>query len=144
VAEQEPFRDGQEPVIYLPAEAGTATAPDGRKLVFFSVPALDLMIKQVLAEQPRQYTYRWGYHPRERLHVLLFAWPTGHGAGLAIPEGVGDPILHFMLGTTDVYITSAPTGDKLGGPATPEAIDQIRRGMTVYLPEVKFKPEGWV
>ena len=138
------FAGGDEPVVYLPTEAGTAIAPDGRKLVFFSVPALDVMIKQVLAAQPREYTYRWGYHPGERLHVLLFGWPTGHGAGLAIPEGVGDAILNFMQGTTDVYITAAPVGDKLRGPVTPEVIDELRFGMTVYLPDVKFKPEGWV
>lgn len=134
---------GKEPVVYLPTEAGTAIGPDGRKLVFFTVPQLDLMIKQVLAAQPKQYTYRWGYHPGERLHVLLFGWPTGHGAGLAIPEGVGDAILNFMLGTSDLYITAQPVGEKLRGNVTPEVIDAIRLGMTLHLPDVKFKPEGW-
>lgn len=134
--------ESQEPVIYMPAEAGTAFAPDGRKLVFFSVPELDVMIKQVLAASPDQYTYRWGYHPGERLHVLLFGWPTGHGAGLAIPEGAGDAVLNFMLGTSDVYITSQPLGERLEGDASPEAIDRIRFGFTVYLPTVKFKPEA--
>lgn len=134
--------ESQEPVIYMPAEAGTAFAPDGRKLVFFSVPELDVMIKQVLAASPDQYTYRWGYHPGERLHVLLFGWPTGHGAGLAIPEGAGDAVLNFMLGTSDVYITSQPLGERLEGDASPEAIDRIRFGFTVYLPNVKFKPEA--
>ncbi|MEW8977648.1 MAG: hypothetical protein AB2385_04510 [Symbiobacterium sp.] len=134
--------ESQEPVIYMPAEAGTAFAPDGRKLVFFSVPELDVMIKQVLAASPDQYTYRWGYHPGERLHVLLFGWPTGHGAGLAIPEGAGDAVLNFMLGTSDVYITSQPLGERLEGDASPEGIDRIRFGFTVYLPNVKFKPEA--
>lgn len=133
--------EGQEPVVYLPTEAGTVIAPDGRKLVFFRVPPLELMIKQVLAEGPKEYSYRWGYHPGERLHVLLFGWPTGHGAGLAIPEGPGDAVLNFMLGTTDLYVTAEPVGELLAGQVTPEVIDRLRHGLTVYLPEVKFKPE---
>lgn len=134
--------DAQEPAIYMPTEAATATAPDGRRLIFFTVPELELMIKQVLAARPKEYSYRWGYHPGEKVHVLLFGWPSGHGAGLAIPEGVGDGILNYMLGTTDLYITAEPVQERMQGEVLPEVIDQIRRGMTVYLPSVKFKPEG--
>lgn len=134
--------EAQEPVIYMPTEAATATAPDGRKLVFFTVPQLDLMIKQVIAARPTEYSYRWGYHPGEKVHVLLFGWPSGHGAGLAIPEGVGDAILNYMLGTTDLYITAEPVQERLRGNVAPEVVDQVRRGMTIYLPNVKFKPEG--
>lgn len=134
--------DAQEPAIYMPTEAATATAPDGRRLIFFTVPELELMIKQVLAARPKEYSYRWGYHPGEKVHVLLFGWPSGHGAGLAIPEGVGDGILNYMLGTTDLYITAEPVQERMQGEVLPEVIDQIRRGTTVYLPSVKFKPEG--
>lgn len=131
-----------EPVIYMPTEAATATAPSGRKLVFFTVPQLDLMIKQVLAERPKEYTYRWAYHPGQQVHVLLFGWPTGEGAGLAIPEGVGDAILNYMLGTTDIYITTHPVQAKLIGDVSAEVIQELVLGNTVSLPEVKFKPEG--
>lgn len=131
----------QEPVVYLPTEAGTAIGPDGRKMVFFRVPPLELMIKQVLASQPKEYSYRWGYHPGERLYVLLFGWPSGHGAGLAIPEGPGDAVLNFMLGTSDLYITVEPVAERLSGQVTPEVIDRLRYGLTVHLPDVKFKPE---
>ncbi|MFZ5814061.1 MAG: hypothetical protein ACOY93_01985 [Bacillota bacterium] len=138
----EPHEQMQEPEIYMPAEAATATAPEGRKLVFFTVPQLDLMIKQVLSVRPKEYTYRWGYHPGHKVHVLLFGWPTGHGAGIAIPEGVGDPVLNFMLGLTDVYVTTEPVQERLRGNVEAAEIDKIRFGNTVYLPDVKFKPEA--
>lgn len=130
-----------EPQIFMPAEAATATAPDGRKLVFFTVPQLDLMIRSVLAGRPREYTYRWAYHPGHRVHVLLFGWPTGEGAGLAIPEGAGDLVLQYMLGTTDVYITTEPVQETLSGNVSAEAVQKIVFGNTVHLPEVKFKPQ---
>lgn len=129
-----------QPPIYLPTDAAIASEPDGRKIVLFYVPELDVMIKQVLAAQPDQYTYRWGYHPGAQMHVLLFGWPTGQGAGLAIPEGAGDALLNYLLGLTDIYVTSHPLEELQGG-ATPEAIDHVRLGNTVYLPDVKFKPE---
>lgn len=138
----DPQESMQEPEIYMPTEAATATAPDGKKAVFFTVPQLDLLIKQVLAARPKEYSYRWGYHQGHKMHVLLFGWPTGHGAGLAIPEGAGDMILNYMLGMTDVYVTTEPVQERLRGNVSAEEVDTIRFGMTVYLPDVKFKPEA--
>lgn len=132
----------QEPEIFMPSEAATATAPDGRKLVFFTVPQLDLMIKRVIATRPSEYSYRWAYHPGHRVHVLLFEWPSGEGAGLAIPEGVGDSLLHFMLGTTDVYVTTDMVQERLQGDVSAQTIQEIIYGNAVYLPGVKFKPEA--
>jgi hypothetical protein len=140
--ENEQVEGYQEPEIYMPTEAATATAPDGRKLVFFRVPQLDLLIKRVIASRPTEYTYRWGYHPGHRIHVLLFGWPSGEAAGIAIPEGVGDGVLNFMLGTTDVYVTTEPVQDRLSGHVSAEVIQQVIFGNTVALPEVKFKPEA--
>lgn len=131
-----------EPQIFLPAAAATSAGEGGRRRVFFQVPELDLMIKRVLASQPTEYTYRWAYHPGHRLHVLLFGWPCGEGAGIAIPEGAGDAVLHFMLGVSDVYITTQAVAGPQGAELPPEAIDRIRYGNTVYLPDVKFKPEA--
>lgn len=141
-AEVETSEPMQEPEIYMPTEAATATGPDGKKLLFFTVPQLDLMIKRVIAAQPKEYTYRWGYHPGQRVHVLLFGWPSGEGAGIAIPEGVGDAILNFMLGNTDIYITTLPVQEPLRGDVPAEVVDRIRFGNTIYLPDVKFKPEA--
>jgi hypothetical protein len=141
MTDTEAMGSGAEPEIYVPQEVATATAPDGRRLVFFTVPELALMIKRVLASQPTQYTYRWAYHPGHKVHVLLFAWPNGEGAGIAIPEGAGDPVLHYMLGTTDVYVTAEPVKERLRGDVPPETVQAIIYGNTVYLPNVKFKPE---
>lgn len=132
----------QEPAIFMPTEAATATAPDGRRLVFFTVPQFEMMIKQVLASQPKEYTYRWAYHPGQRVHVLLFAWPNGDGAGIAIPEGAGDMILNFMLGTTDIYLTTDPVQETLQGDVSAAEVERIVYGNTVHLPGVKFKPEA--
>jgi len=134
--------EAAEPRIYLPAAAATAVGAAGKRLLLFQVPELDLMIKRVLASRPREYTYRWAYHPGHRLHVLLFGWPCGEGAGIAIPEGAGDAVLSFMLGVTDVYITTEPVAGPGGADLPPEAIDRIRYGNTVHLPDVKFKPEA--
>ncbi len=131
-----------EPEIFMPTEAATATAPDGKRLVFFTVPQFDLLIKRVLAARPREYTYQWGYHPEHRVHVLLFAWSGIAAGGLAIPEGVGDTILHYMLGTTDVYITVEPVQGRLEGSVDPLVINQIMKANTMHLPEVHFKPEA--
>jgi len=130
-----------EPVIYMPTEAGTAIAPNGRKMVFFTVPQCDLMIKRVIAYRPKQYTYRWAYHPGHKIHVLLFGWPNGEGAGLAIPEGAGDMVLNFMHGTTDVFITTEPVQGALQGNVAADQIEKIVTANTVSLPDVKFKPE---
>lgn len=132
----------RDPEIYMPAEAATATAPDGRKLVFFTVPQLDLLIKQVLSAQPGQYSYQWGYHAGQRVHVLLFQWPGIEGAGIAIPEGAGDLILHYMIGTTSVYITTEPVQERLSGNVAKETIYELMVGNTVGLTEVKFRPEA--
>lgn len=129
------------PEIFMPAEAATATAPDGRRLLFFTVPQLDLIIKRVIAARPKEYTYRWAYHSGQKVHVLLFGWPTGDSAGIAIPEGPGDMVLHYMLGTTDVYITVEPVQERLSGSVDAEEIDRLMRGITVGLPQVQFKPE---
>ncbi|MFZ5826852.1 MAG: hypothetical protein ACOY94_21380 [Bacillota bacterium] len=137
----EPHDQMQEPEIYMPTEAATATAPDGKKMVFFTVPQLELMIKHVISARPTEYSYRWGYHPGHKVHVLLFGWPTGQGAGIAIPEGTGDMVLNFMLGTSDLYITTEPVQERLQGNVSAEEIDKIRFGNTAYLPGVKFKPE---
>jgi hypothetical protein len=131
-----------EPEICMPTEAATATAPDGRKLVFFTVPQLDLMIRRVIAARPREYTYRWAYHPGQKVHVLLFGWPNGEGAGVAIPEGAGDMVLNFMLGTTHVYLTTEPVQETLSGNVSAEAVEKVIGGITVLLPGVKFKPEA--
>lgn len=140
--QSEKMLQGSEPEIYMPTEAATATAPNGKKLVFFTVPQLDLLIKRVLADRPKEVTYRWGYHPGEKIHVLLFGWPNGAGAGLAIPEGAGDMVLHYMLGTSDVFVTTEPVQEPLQGNVSAEIIQKIAFGNTVLLPDVKFKPEA--
>ncbi|HWI50615.1 MAG TPA: hypothetical protein VNT01_00560 [Symbiobacteriaceae bacterium] len=131
-----------EPMIYMPTEAAVATSPDGRKLVFFTVPQLDLLIKNVITARPTQYSYSWGYHPGHKVHVLLFTWPECQGAGIAIPEGTGDMVLNYMLGTTTVYITTEPVQDVLSGEVSAEQIQRIVLGNTVGLTDVKFKPEA--
>jgi hypothetical protein len=134
--------DRPEAKIYMPTEAATATAPSGRKLVFFTVPQLELLIKNVIAARPGEYTYRWAYHSSQRVHVLLFSWPGIEETGIAIPEGAGDPILHYMQGTSDLFITLEPVQEKLQGKISAEAVEAIVLGNTVGLPDVKFKPEG--
>ena len=136
-----PTEEPRDPEIYMPAEAATATAPDGRRLIFFMVPQLELLIKRVLAARPREYTYRWAYHPGHKVHVLLFGWPDGQAAGIAIPEGAGDAVLHDMLGTTDVFVTTEPVQERLQGSVDAEQIDSLVRGNTLHLPQVIFKPE---
>ena len=126
----------------MPAEAAAATAPDGRKLVFFTVPQLDTLIKQVLAAQPGKYSYQWGYHAEHKVYVLLFQWPGIDGAGISIPEGVGDLILHHMTGTTSVYITTEPVQERLSGEVSPETIRAVMVGNTIGLTEVEFRPES--
>lgn len=129
-----------EPQIFAPVGAATAVAPDGRRLIFFQVPQLDLMIKRVIAERPTQFTYRWAYHPGHKVHVLLFGWPTGEGAGIAIPEGSGDPILQFMQGKADVFITTLPVEERLTGNVPASAIQAVIMDNTVGLPDVEFQP----
>lgn len=130
-----------QPTIYTPTEAATATAPDGRKLVFFTVPPLAELADQVREARPREYTYRWAYHASQQTHVLFFEWPAVGGAGIAIPEGAGDPVLNYMLGSTEVFITSEPVMNRLRGQVAAETVQEIIQGRTLYLPSVKFKPE---
>jgi len=131
----------QEPEIFMPTEAATASGPQGRRLVFFTVPQLDLFIKRVVASRPAEYTYRWAYHPGERMHVLLCEWPMGNAVGLAIPDGVGDSVLQYMAGTTDLFLTTEPVQERLQGNITSDEVQRIILGNTLYLPDVKFTPD---
>jgi len=130
-----------EPEIFMPTEAATASGPQGRRLVFFTVPQLDLFIKRVRASRPAAYTYRWAYHPGEKLHVLLCEWPMGEAVGLAIPQGVGDNLLHYMAGTTDLFLTTLPVQERLQGTITSDEVHKIILGNTLYLPDMKFTPD---
>lgn len=133
---------GSEPMIYMPAEAATVFAPDGRKLAFFKIPQIDLLIKNVLAANPEGFTYQWGFHKGERVHVLFVRWTDALAVGLAIPEGVGDAVLSHLLGTTEIFLTTEPVQGALSGTVNEETISQIVYGNTVRLPEIKFKPEA--
>jgi len=132
----------QVPVVYAPDEAAVGQGEDGRRMVFFTVPEAELMIKRVLAASPTEYSYRWAYHPGLRMHVLLFGWPNGEGAALALEEDRWSGILNQMLGTTDVYLTIHPVAGRIGPGAPLEALHKVQNGFTVWLPGVKFKPEG--
>lgn len=127
-----------EPMIQMPTEAATATAPDGRRLVFCTVPQFGPLIRHVLADKPSEVTYQWGYHPGQKVHVLLFGWPNKWSGGIAIPEGAGDQILQYMIGTTDLYLTTMPVQERLRGNVGAEEIQAIVVGETVLLPGVKF------
>jgi hypothetical protein len=130
--------DPTQPMIVMPVEAATATAPDGRRLVFFTVPQMGALIEEVHVARPATYTYQWGYHPTEKMHVLLFRWPGGPSGGVAIPEGAGDQILLFMTGTTDVFLTVMPVQGRLQGTVATGVVEEIINGPTVSLPHVKF------
>lgn len=138
----EELSQDQVPVVYAPDEAAVSQGADGRRMVFFRVPEAELMIKRVLADQPKEYSYRWAYHPTLRMHVLLFGWPNGEGAALALEEDRWSGILNQMLGTTDVYLTIHPVAERISADASPEAVYKVQNGFTVWLPGVKFKPEG--
>jgi hypothetical protein len=133
---------GSEPMIYMPTEAATVYAPDGKKLAFFTIPQLDLLIKNVLAGQPEGFTYQWGFHAGERIHVLFVRWTAEWAVGVAIPEGVGDAVLSHLLGTTEIFLTTHPVQDVLAGSVTEKAIESIVYGTTLHLPEIRFNPEG--
>lgn len=132
----------QGPVVYEPDEAAVSQGEDGRRMVFFTVPEAELMIKRVLADSPKEYSYRWAYHPSLRTHFLLFGWPSGEGAALALEEERWSGILNQMLGTTDIYLTIYPVAERIGAGAPREAVQKVQNGLTVWLPGVKFKPEG--
>jgi hypothetical protein len=133
---------GEEPIIYMPSEAATVFAPDGKKLAFFTLPEIDLLIKNVIAAQPAGFTYQWGYHAGQRVHVLFVRWTDQLALGVAIPEGVGDAVLAHLLGTTEIYLTTEPVQEQLAGTVDEKMIKRIIYGNTLYLPDVKFKPEG--
>lgn len=131
------------PGIYVPAEAASVVAPDGRKLVFCYVPQLALPIKRVLGGRPREFTYRWAYHPGHRIHVLLVYWPLQDGTeeevGIALPEGEADRILDALEGEADIYLTAEPVRERLQGTVTHEEIARILAGTTISLPGVRFR-----
>lgn len=133
---------GSEPMIFMPTEAATVFAPDGKKLAFFTMPQIDLLIKNVLATNPEGFTYQWGFHAGERVHVLFARWTEELAVGVAIPEGVGDAVLSHLLGTTEIFLTTHPVQEALAGQVTAEAVESIVYGNTVRLPEIKFSPEA--
>lgn len=133
---------GPEPMVFMPNEVATLFAPDGKKLAFFTMPQLDLLIKNVLASSPEGFTYQWGFHAAERVHVLFVRWSEELAIGVAIPEGVGDEVLEHLLGTADLFLTTIPVEERLSGQVTEEAIEAIVYGNTVALPDIKFNPEG--
>ncbi|MFO7173059.1 MAG: hypothetical protein DIU70_008870 [Bacillota bacterium] len=132
------------PPIYMPEQAHSALGPGGERLAFFYVPQLELEIKQVLAARPREFTYRWGYHPGHRIHVLLVYWPTGDGqgvqAGISIPEGPGDALLDFLqAGETDIFLTLEPLPEGLPESLPAAEVQRILAGLTVPLRGVRFQ-----
>lgn len=137
--DQAPAPESQDPEIYMPEEAATATSPEGKRLVFFTVPQLNLFIKQTLASRHTEYSYRWAYHPVHKVHVLIFGFPDGTVAGIAIPEGAGDSILEYMdQQTTQVYVTTEKVQEKFRGDVSPNEVARVVYGNTVYLPDVQF------
>ncbi|OBF17516.1 hypothetical protein [Mycobacterium sp. ACS4331] len=133
---------GSEPMIFMPTEAATVVAPDGKKMAFFMIPQIDLLIKSVLAVSPEGFTYQWGFHAGERVHVLFVRWTEQLAVGMAIPEGVGDAVLSHLLGTTEIFLTTHPVQEALSGQASAKAVEAIIYGNTVRLPEIKFSPEA--
>lgn len=133
---------GSEPMIFMPTEAATVFAPDGKKLAFFTMPQLDLLIKNVLAANPDGFTYQWGFHEGERVHVLFVRWTEEFAVGVAIPEGVGDAVLSHLLGKTEIFLTTLPVQETLAGQVTAETVEKIVYGNTVRLPDIKFSPEA--
>lgn len=132
---------GSEPMIFMPTEAATVFAPDGKKMAFFTMPQIDLLIKNVLATNPEGFTYQWGFHAGERVHVLFARWTEELAVGVAIPEGVGDGVLSHLLGTTEIFLTTQPV-EGLVDQVTAEVLEKIVYGNTVRLPDIKFNPEA--
>ncbi len=130
------------PPIYTPEQAGTALGPDGRKLVFFYIPQLEAEVRKLLGAHPREFTYRWAYHPGHQVHVLLAYWPLEPESvqiGVAIPEGPGDAILDMLQGESDIYITLEPLKDRLRDTMSGEEVTAITDGLTAGLVNVKFR-----
>lgn len=134
------------PQVFFPEQAATVADGQGRRMVFLHTPQLDVEIKRVLGMRPEQFTYRWGYHPQHRIHVLLVFWPVQEGpgieVGLAIPAGAGDPLLDFLADGADLYLTLMPVAPAAGDELTPAEIQDIRAGLTVYLPGIRFQRSG--
>lgn len=131
-----------QPRIFMPQQAGMVVGPDGRKLAFLYVPQLEGAIKRLLGARPREVTYRWGYHPGHRIHVLWAHWPLEpepEEIGVAIPEGDGDPILDFLVGEADIYLTLDPIADRLKETMTAEELAALTNGLTAGLPGVRFR-----
>ncbi|BDG62312.1 hypothetical protein [Caldinitratiruptor microaerophilus] len=127
------------PQVFLPEGGLSVRAPDGRSLVFLRVPQLEVELKQVLAGQPDEFTYRWAYHPGYRLHVLFVYWPVQGGIqiGVGIPEGPGDGILAAMEGESDIYLTLEPLPEHQET-FEGEDLGKVVAGMTVPLAGVRF------
>lgn len=131
-----------EPRIFMPEQAGTALGPAGRKLAFLYVPQLDLEVKRLLGARPKEYTYRWAYHPVHQVHVLFALWPLQPDPvqlAVAIPEGEGAALLDFLVGESDIYITLQPIKGELEDTMTAEAIAALTNGLTAGLLGVRFR-----
>ena len=141
--DQAPAPEAQDSEIYMPQEAATATSPEGKRLVFFTVPQLDLFIKRTLANRHKEYRYRWAFHPGHQVHVLFFGFPDGTVAGIAIPEGAGDAILEYMdRQVTQVYITTEQVQATFQGNLPAQEIARVVYGNTLYLPDVQFERQS--
>lgn len=132
------------PRIYMPEQAHTAAGPGGERLLFLYMPQFEIEIKQILAAKPREFTYRWGYHPGHQIHVLLVFWPLGQEqgvqAGISIPEGPGDALLDYLEGqTTDVFLTLEPLEGRLTERTPAQEIAALLAGLTVPLRGVRFQ-----
>lgn len=127
------------PPVFIPEDALSVESPDGRSLVFLRLPQLDVPLKQVLASQPEEFTYRWGYHAGHRLHVLFVYWPAGDGVqvGIGIPEGPGDGILAALEGESDIFLTTEPLPERRDV-FHKEDIERLTAGLTVPLVGVQF------
>lgn len=127
------------PEVYMPEEAATVTAPDGRRLVFLRVTQASPLIKVILAAQPKEVTYRWAHHTGHKIYVLFVYWDSGHQVGIAIPEGVGDQVLDFLEGQTDIFITELEVQERMKENVSKEALEEVIYGMTIPIPQVKFR-----
>lgn len=126
------------PPIFMPEQAATAEGPDGRRLVFLYLPQAENIIRELLANPPTEYTYRWAYHAGQQVHILLVLWHDRAELGVAIPEGAGDSILAFMTGTCDLYLTLVPVQQVVQETMSHAEVQKIISGYTVPLPDLAF------
>lgn len=133
--------EGREdlPPIFMPEQAATAEAPDGRRMAFFYVPQAEGLIKRLLADPPSAYTYRWAYHAGHRVHILFVWWHDREALGLAIPEGAGDQVLDFITGCADVCLTLVPVQQEFRERMGHQDIERIIGSLTVGLPALQFQ-----